>query len=270
MSGPTHVRVTLAVVLAVSLAGCGAVNVPFLGDADESDEKADEITADAVANLESVDAYNFTMSTVVEFGQNQLNMSADGSVNHSSERLVMESELGIRTNTSRSKEFSTVYVFADQRCRELDDDEGGGWNVTNDTTNRFDQGLTAADQRTLLNATGTEVDLLENETIRDQDVYVVRIRPNHDALTTVVENDTDVDLSNVDVQNATITQYVAQDSRRLLRSTIDLTYYVEGRLTTVTITQTYSGYGDVPPITASESARTAGCGTNLTATSTPY
>lgn len=263
MPGSTHVRVALALVLAVTLAGCGAVNVPFVDDGDASDGPGEAIATDAVAEMRSVSAYNFSMRMTVEFGQNQLNMSADGSVNHSSERLFMASVLGLQTNTSRSKDFSPVYVLDDTRCRY--DDAGRsdpGWNVTSNASGAWHQGLTPGEQGRLLNATGTTAVLVENTTVRGQDVHVVRITPNHDALRAVVANNSAVDFSNVDIRNATITQYVVQDSKRLLRSEMHVQYFLDGRLTTMRLTMTYSGFGDVPEITPPEDARDAGCEAN--------
>jgi outer membrane lipoprotein-sorting protein len=266
MPGSPPVRVVLALVLAVTLAGCGAVNVPFVDDDEASDGPGTEIATDAVAEMQSVSSYNFSMHQVVEFGQNQLNMSADGTVNHASERLFMESVLGLETNTSRSKDFSRVYLLDDTRCRYDDAGRGDpGWNVTTNASGAWHQGLTPGEQGRLLNATGTTAVLVENTTIRGQDAYVIRITPNHDALTDVVANNSQVDFSTVDVRNATITQYVAHDSKRLLRSEMHVEYFLDGRLTTMRLTMTYSSFGDVPEITPTEDAREAGCTTNASA-----
>lgn len=263
MSGSTSVRVTLALVLAVSLAGCGAVNLPFVGGDDPGDEQAEEIARDSVAEMESVAAYNFSTRMLVQFGQNRLNVTTDGTVNHTSDRLFMDTQLALNTNTSKSKDFSRVYVFGDQRCREEGDGTNAGtWNVTENASVSWNQGLSPAAQGRILNATGTHAELLDNATIHGQDVYVIRITPNHEALKQAVANESQADFSTVDIQNATITQYVAHDSNRLLRSEMDVRYYLDGRLTTMTLRMTYSDYGDVPEITPPEAAQDAGCSPN--------
>ncbi|NHN42131.1 hypothetical protein G9C85_10900 [Halorubellus sp. JP-L1] len=250
MTGSTHVRVALALVLAVSLAGCGAANLPFLGDDDPDDGEAERIAADAVGEMQSVSAYNFSTRQIVSFGQNELNVTTEGTVNHSSERLRMEVVESVETNTTRSKQFSTVYVVGDTRCRSVSNDESE-WNVTAGA-DAWNGGLSPAAQAEILNASGTEAALLENTTVRGQDAYVVRITPDVAALERVVANETTADLSQVTVRNATITQYVAHDDNRLLRSEIDLAFVQQGRLTTMTLAMTYSDYGDVPPITIPE------------------
>jgi len=250
MTGSTHVRVALALALAVSLAGCGAANLPFLGDEDPDDGEAERIAADAVGEMQTVSAYNFSTKQVVSFGQSELNVTADGTVNHSSERLRMEVVESVQTNTTRSKEFATVYVVGDTRCRSTSRSRTE-WNVTEDA-GAWNQGLSPAAQAEILNASGTEAALLENTTVRGQDAYVVRIKPDVATLQRVVANQTSADLSTVAVRNASITQYVAHDDNRLLRSELDLAFVQQGRLTRTTLTMTYSDFGDVGPITIPE------------------
>jgi len=250
MSGSTNVRVVLALVLAVSLAGCGATNLPFLGDDADDGGQAERIAADAVGEMQSASAYNFTMTQVVAFGQNEVNMTAAGTVNHTSERLFMDVTESVRTNTTRSKEFTDVYVVDDTRCWS-NRSTASGWSTTN-ASNLWNQGLSVDSQAALLNASGTTAVLRENTTVRGTTAYVVEVRPDEDALQRVVANSSGVDLSAVTVQNATLTQYVAQDDSRLLRSTMHVTFVQEGRLTTVDLEMTYSDYGDVPPITVPE------------------
>lgn len=250
MTGSTNVRVVLALVLAVSLAGCGAANLPFLGDDADSDGQAEQIAADAVGEMQSASAYNFTMTQVVAFGQNEVNMTADGTVNHASERLYMEVTESVLTNTTRSKEFTEVYVVDDTRCRS-NRSADLGWSSTN-ASGLWNQGLSMDAQASILNASGTTAVLRENRTVRGETAYVVELRPNVDALKRVVANTSDADLSAVTVRNATLTQYVSQDDGRLLRSTMHVTFVQEGRLTTVDLDMTYSDYDDVPPITIPE------------------
>jgi outer membrane lipoprotein-sorting protein len=250
MSGSTNVRVVLALVLAVSLAGCGAANLPFLGDDVDDDGQAEQIAADAVGEMQSASAYNFTMTQVVGFGQNEVNMTAEGTVNHATERLYMDVTESVLTNTTRSKEFTEVYVVDDTRCRS-DRNADSGWSSTNASA-LWNQGLSADSQASLLNASGTSAVLRENRTVRGEPAYVVEVRPDAAALKRVVVNSSDADLSAVTVQNATLTQYVSQDDNRLLRSTMHVTFVQEGRPTTVDLNMTYSDYGDVPPITVPE------------------
>jgi outer membrane lipoprotein-sorting protein len=250
MTGSTNVRVVLALVLAVSLAGCGATNLPFLGDDADDGGQAERIAADAVGEMQSVSAYNFTMTQVVAFGQNEVNMTAAGTVNHTSERLYMDVTESVLTNTTRSKEFAEVYVVDDTRCR-TDRDADSGWSSTN-ASGLWNQGLSMDSQAALLDASGTTALLRENRTVRGETAYVVEIRPDEDALKRAVANTSDADLSAVTVQNATLTQYVAHDDNRLLRSTMHVTFVQEGRLTTVDLNMTYSDYDDVPPIEVPE------------------
>lgn len=259
MTGSTHVRVSLALVLAVSLAGCGATGIPFVGDDGGDDGRAEAIATDSVAEMQSVSAYNYTLANVVTFGGNELNMSADGTVNHTSERLFMDAVLSVRTNTTQSKEFSRVYVLDDTRCRAVGPTAAPEWNVTDGDVDAWNQGLSVRDQGRILNASGTDAALLENETIRGTDVYVVRIEPDTEALKTVVANGSDADLSNVLVRNATITQYVSQDRKRLLRTEMTVDYVVDGRRTTLELTMTYSDFGTDHPIEPPEAAKEAGC-----------
>jgi outer membrane lipoprotein-sorting protein len=247
MTGSTHVRITLALVLAVSLAGCGATNLPFLGDGDDGDGRAEAIATDAVAEMQNVSTYNFSMRQVVSFGQNTLNVTADGTVNHSAQRLYMDVSQSVQTNTTRAKEFTEVYVVDGTRCW-ADDSVEDGWNESR-TTGAWNQGLSVADQATLLNASGTEAALLENQTVRGVDAYVVEISPDADALKRVVANGSDVDVADVAVRNATITQYVAQDDNRLLRSSMNVVFVQEGRVLTLDVTMTYSDYGTATNIT---------------------
>lgn len=250
MTGSTHARVALALVLAVSLAGCGATNLPFLGGDAADDGQAEAIATDAVAEMQSVSAYNFTMTQVVAFGQNEVNMTADGTVNHTSERLYMDVTESVLTNTTRSKEFTEVYVVDDTRCWE-DDSTDSGWNSTT-VAGVWNQGLSVESQGELLNATGTSAVLRENQTVRGETAYVVEIRPNVNALKRVVANDTGVDLGEVTVRNATVTQYVSQDSRQLLRTTMHVTFVQQGRKTTVDLEMNYMDYDDVGQITIPE------------------
>ena len=252
MSGSTHARVALALVLAVSLAGCGATNLPFLGDDAADDGEAEAIAADAVAEMQSVSAYNFTMTQVVAFGQNEVNMTADGTVNHTSERLYMDVTESVQTNTTRSKEFTEVYVVDDTRCWE-DSSTDSGWNSTT-VSGVWNQGLSVDSQGELLNATGTSAVLRENQTVHGETAFVVEIRPNVNALKDVVANDTGVDLAEVTVRNATLTQYVSQDDSQLLRTTMHVTFVQQGRTTTVDLEMHYTDYDDVGRITIPETA----------------
>ncbi|WP_323674695.1 hypothetical protein [Halorubellus sp. PRR65] len=250
MTGSTHARVALALVLAVSLAGCGATNLPFLGDDPAEDGQAEAIAADAVSEMQSVSAYNFTTTQIVSFGQNEVNMTADGTVNHTSERLYMDVAESVLTNTTRSKEFTEVYVVDDTRCWK-DSSTESGWNSTT-VSGVWNQGLSVDSQAALLNATGTSAVLRENQTVRGETAYVVEIAPNVNALKEAVANDSTVDLTEVTVRNATITQYVSQDDRRLLRTTMHVTFVQQGRKTTVDLEMNYDDYDDVGQITIPE------------------
>lgn len=247
MTGSTHLRVTLALVLAVSLAGCGATNLPFLDGEDADRGQGEAIAADSAAEMRNVSAYNFTMTQVVSFGQQRLNMTADGTVNHTSERLYLDGVQTVQTNTTRSKAFTEVYVLGDTRCRK-DPTAEGGWNETQ-TSGAWSQGLSPASQSTILNASGTSATLLANETVQGERAYVVEIEPDAGALKRVVANRSGTDVSAVTVQNATITQYVAHDDNALLRSDLHVTFVQNGRVTTLALTMTYSDYDDVDQIT---------------------
>jgi|GEM_PF-1161329 outer membrane lipoprotein-sorting protein len=263
MTGSTHVRVTLALVLAVSLAGCGAVNVPFFGGDDADDGAAEELAVDSVSKMESVSAYNFSMTNTLTFGQNVVNMTADGRINHTTERLFMENGLTIRTNTTRATEFTQVYVVNDTRCVKGGEDGETTWDVSNGSANAWNQGLSLDAQSRILNASGTEATLLENQTVRGEDAYVIRISPDPAAFRSVVaEQNKNVSFANVAVQNATITQYVAQDDKRLLKTEMDVRYRQGDEPRTMQLSMRYSDYGDVDPIKPPKKAKNAGCTAN--------
>ncbi|WP_435344596.1 hypothetical protein [Haloarchaeobius sp. HRN-SO-5] len=243
MSRRNHVLVSLSLALLVSLAGCATFTGSTDGGAGAGAQQGAEIRNDVVNEMESVESYNFSMVTTVSFGENEQVTESNGTVNVTAQRMVTESVTTVRTNSSQSKLGSTTYVFGDQQCLNL----GGDWDQSTVDRSPWRTGANMSVQQELLNQSDAR---LYNDTLDGEDVYVIEVRPSQEAIQSLLAgSETDVEF-----QDVTYRQYVDREDERLLRSTMNATYYVSGRQANLSVTMTFSDYNTTEPIELPASA----------------
>ncbi|WP_435361026.1 hypothetical protein [Haloarchaeobius sp. DFWS5] len=235
MNRRKHALTALALALLVSLAGCGF----FLGnDGEEEVPDSEQIKADAVAQMEAVNAYNYSMVTTVAFGDNSMTTEAVGTVNVSAQKMSANPmQTSVKTNSTKTTKVTRVFIFDDQQCAHVND----SWEQQPVDRSPWVGGANMSAQQDLLNDSSASV---YNGTLNGEDVYVVEVTPDKSAIDQLVG-----DVENVEFQNVTYTQYVDTDSKRLLKSDMDAQYIVNGREATMSVEMSFSDYGTKHEIT---------------------
>ncbi|WP_256297735.1 hypothetical protein [Haloarchaeobius salinus] len=237
MSTRTHVLVPLALALLVALAGCTAIG-GGPGDQDgDGPGEGQEIRSEVANEMASIDSYNYSMVTAVEFQDNEQVTESSGTVDVAAQRMVSESVTTVRTNSSRTRQGSTAYVFGEQQCLEL----GGSWEQSTVDRSPWRSGTNVSVLTELLNSSSAR---LSNDTYRGQDVHVIVVEPSDDAVQTLL-GDTG---SDVEFTGVTYTQYVDTESKRLLRSDMNATYFASGREVDLTVSMRFSDFNTSHPI----------------------
>jgi outer membrane lipoprotein-sorting protein len=230
MSTRTHLLVPLALALLVALAGCTALG----GGGNQDDDglgEGQEIRSEVANEMAAVDSYNFSMVTSVEFGENEQVTESNGTVDVDAQRMVTESITTIRTNSSRTRQGSTSYVFGDQQCLNLD----GDWEQSTVDRSPWRSATNVSVLTELLNSSSAR---LYNDTYDGQDVHVIVVEPSDQAVQTLLgDTETDVEFNDV-----TYTQYVDTESKRLLRSDMNASYFTSGREVDLTVSMRFSDF----------------------------
>lgn len=236
MSTRTTALLPLALALLVALAGCTAIGGGNrAGDGDLGE--GEEIRSDVANEMATIESYNFSMVTSVEFGDNEQVTESNGTVHVDDRRMVTESVTTVRTNSSRTRQGSTAYVFGDQQCLNL----GGSWEQSTVNRSPWRSAANVSVLTELLNGSTTR---LYNTTYRGEDVHVVVVRPTDEAVQALV---TDVE-SDVEFEDVTYTQYVDADADRLLRSDMNATYFTSGREVELTVSMRFSDFNTSHPV----------------------
>ncbi|MFD1644153.1 hypothetical protein [Haloarchaeobius litoreus] len=236
MSTRTHVLVPLALALLVALAGCTAIGGSGDQDSDGLGE-GQEIRGEVANEMASVDSYNFSMVTTVGFGDNEQVTESNGTVDVAAQRMVSESITTIRTNSSRTRQGSTAYVFGDQQCLDLD----GDWEQSTVDRSPWRSATNVSVLTELLNSSTAS---LYNDTYNGQDVHVIVVEPTDEAVQTLLA-DTN---TSVEFNDVTYTQYVDTESKRLLRSDMNATYFTSGREVDLSVSMRFSDFNTSHPI----------------------
>ncbi|WP_439028604.1 hypothetical protein [Haloarchaeobius sp. DT45] len=232
MNSRKHVFVAVALALLVALAGCSAFVGTPTDDQDQETPEGKQIKADAVNQMQSVHAYNYSMVTVVEFSDNELRTESSGTVNISSQRMSATNIVtAVRTNSTQTRSFSQAYIFGDQQCLRINDK----WEQSDVERSPWRANASLGAQQAILNDSETT---LRNGTLNGQDVYVIEVTPDREAIQQLVGEDT----GNVDFQKVTYQQYIDRESKQLLQSTMNATYVVNGRQATLNVEMAFTDY----------------------------
>lgn len=236
MSTRTNVLVPVALALLVALAGCAAIDGSGPPESGDRGEGA-EIRSDVANEMATIESYNFSLVTTVEFGENEQVTESNGTVHVDDRRMVSESITTVRTNSSRSKKASTAYVFGDQQCLDVD----GDWTQSTVDRSPWRSSANASALTELLDGSTSR---LYNDTLRGEDVHVIVVEPTDEAVQALLgEEDTDVEFEDV-----TYTQYVSTDDRRLLRSDMNASYFTQGREVQLTVSMRFSDFNTSHPV----------------------
>ncbi|WP_435317098.1 hypothetical protein [Haloarchaeobius sp. TZWSO28] len=233
MNSRKHVFIAVALALLVALAGCSAfVGTPSDGSDDETPE-GQEIKADAVNQMQSVNAYNYSMVTVVEFSGNELRTESTGTVNVSAQRMSATNIVtAVRTNSTQTRSFSEAFIFGEQQCLHIGDE----WRQEDVENSPWRTNASLGAQQEILNNSKST---LRNETLANgQEVYVIEVTPSQEAIQQLVGDDT----GNVDFGEVTYRQYIDRDSKQLVKSTMNATYVVNGRAANLSVEMSFSDY----------------------------
>ncbi|WP_257299876.1 hypothetical protein [Haloarchaeobius sp. FL176] len=243
MSTRTHLLVPLALVLLVALAGCTALGGSGGPQDDDSLGEGQEIRSEVANEMAAIDSYNVSMVTAIEFGANEQVTESNSTVDVAAQRMVTDSITTIRTNSSRTRQGSTTYVFGDQQCLDLD----GSWEQSTVDRSPWRSATNVSVLTELLNSSDAR---LYNDTYDGQDVHVIVVKPSDEAVQTLLA-DTE---SDVEFNDVTYTQYVDTESKRLLRSDMNATYFTSGREIQLTVSMRFSDFNTSHPIELPQSA----------------
>ena len=231
MSTRTHLLVPLALALLVALAGCTALGGGGGNQDDDGLGEGQEIRSEVANEMAAIDSYNFSMVTTVEFNDNEQVTESNGTVDVAAQRMVTDSITTIRTNSSRTRQSSTAYVFGDQQCLDLD----GGWEQSTVDRSPWRSATNVSVLTDLLNSSSAR---LYYDTYDGRDVHVIVVEPSDQVVQRLLgDTETDVEFNDV-----TYTQYVDTESKRLLRSDMNASYFTSGREVDLTVSMRFSDF----------------------------
>lgn len=239
-------RAVLALVALVLLAGCLGFGGP-----PPSDPGAETVVDEAASHSADVETYRFAHDIAVTASDGEdthrVTVDATGAVNRTAQRL--------RVNTTH--EGTTRQTFVDGDTAYTECESPWGWGVENVSEDTADDWRTA-------DPLGRQIDLMQsspvywagNETIDGVAVHVVEARPSGETLTQYGER-RQTGLFGPDIEDATFTAYVAEDSGRLLRTVFTFTVTGEGGSAEARMTTRFTDVGSRVDITIPVEARSA-------------
>lgn len=220
--------------LAVALAGCGTMT-SVLGDDDGgpdvnvSNYDAETLAQDAQAAMESVDSYTFEMDMEMaaqsQMGEASIEMSGDGRANIANERLYMDMHMDVSTPMQSASEDVEAYQVGDTMYTKI----RGTWQTQPAEQSTWSQTGPGQQSAYLEDA---EVSIEGAETVNGEDTLVVSVEPTDEALEAVAATSADsqdVSASRMEIESATVTQYIAaEEPHYVMRTELAMTAVVDG------------------------------------------
>jgi len=238
-------------------AGCAEVLGP---SRPPSDQRAVDAVDRSLAATADVESYRFTFDGGAEASKDheqvQLDVGGEGVVDVAGQRL--------NVTTRADDDTRRVYMTDEAAYRECAT-PWSGWGRENlSGSTEWLNYTPAGEQLALLDR--TDVYWRGTETVDGTEAAVVVAYPTKDELRSVAEaQGTDVtDLANVNLQNATVTVWIAEETGLLLKARRDLEMKRRGATATVTVTFRFSGYDAPvnvtrPPFDEDDVWETEGC-----------
>ncbi|RDI69795.1 hypothetical protein [Halopelagius longus] len=238
-----------AVVVALLLltAGCSALT----DDRPPSDERAVDATAKAASALDPVSTYRFALDGTVRASDGDrtrtVDVDGEGVVDTRQRKMASNATVDGRTRRQYLDGYTTY-----AECAEPWD----GWSVENASNST---------EWTKLTPLGRQVEILQrsnvywegNRTVDGNRTAVVVAHPSKRTLTSLPSvGRTATDLSEADVDNATLRMWIDAETGRPVKSELDVSLSTGGASGELEATTRYYGYGEPANVTIPSSART--------------
>ncbi|GAA0651264.1 DUF6612 family protein [Salarchaeum japonicum] len=244
-----HRRTVALVLLAglVALSGCaGLTDSSPTTTASNVNASADDVQADTLDAMANVTAYEFDADIDQDLGNIQTTLRLTGVVNKTAERMYQRTDAtatrGDQSNSATTETYvvgDTAYVHS-QGVWQTQPTPEGAWTST--PTDRQVAFLTDA-----------EVTVLNTTTVDGVETYALSVQPDPESVTSYAENRNSID-GDVSVESVSVTQYVAVDTHRIQKATLDMTLTIDGQTLEQTLTITFSDYGTETDITVPDDA----------------
>ncbi|MGB9986782.1 DUF6612 family protein [Salarchaeum japonicum] len=244
-----HRRTVALVLLAglVALSGCAGLTDSSPTDTTSNvDADADAVQADTLDAMTTVTSYEFSADLQQDLGNVQTDIDLTGVVNTTAERMYQKSD-ATATRGDQSTSATTKSYIA------------------NDTAYIHSQGVwqtRPAPERTWTNTpvdrqvqflTGAEVTVLNKTTVDGVETYALSVQPDPERVAGYIENQSSVG-GDATVDSVSVTQYVAVDTHRIRKATLDMSATIQGQTIDQTLTITFSEYGTETDITVPDEA----------------
>ncbi|MEE6210951.1 DUF6612 family protein [Salarchaeum sp. III] len=244
-----HRRTVALVLLAglVALSGCAGItdSSPTTTTADVN-ASADAVQADTLDAMASVTSYEFDADLTQDLGSIQTDIALTGVVNKTAERMYQRTDAtatrGDQSNSATTETYivnNTAHIHS-QGVWQTRPAPEGTWTST--PTDRQVQFLTDAD-----------ITVLNKSTVDGVETYALSVQPDPESVTSYAENQSSVS-GDVSVESVSVTQYVAVDTHRIQKATLDMTLTLDGQTLEQTLTITFSEYGTDTDITVPDEA----------------
>lgn len=224
-------------VLSVGLAGCSG-----LTGGDEELTEAERLQQDAIADMEDVDSYTFTMDMSMDMESDQgdatIDIRADGAANRAEERMYMNMTMDITSQGQTQSINQEVYQLGETMYVQ----QFGTWQSQSVGSDAWENN-NAAQQSELLE--DADVSIVGNDTVNGVEVRVLEVEPDEEALEEFAQSGTNTGQSgptqsSMSIESATVRQYVAAESPHyVLRTEMDMEATVEGNPVTMTMTMSF-------------------------------
>lgn len=250
MTRTRTIAIVLAVVLAIGLAGCGALSADSNDggtDVDPSNYSAESLQQEAQASMEAVDSLTLEMNIDMDIegpmSSGSMSIEGEGAANYGTERMHFES-LEVDLSTPRGDRSASGEAYQVGSTMYVND--GTGWNSqpADDTTWSQD---TATQQTDLLE--DAEVSIEGAESVNGQDALVVSVAPSDAALEEMAGSTAgsgSTSANSMEIESATVTQYIAaEEPHYVLKSEVEMVVVgSQGEEVDMTMTVTMDDHGE--------------------------
>lgn len=229
MTRTRTVAVIVAVVLAVGLAGCGAMSADggsadsSAADINTSNYDASELASSASTTMSEVESYTFTTDISIEASDDtstaSIEMEGDGKANHATERMYMDMHMDIDAGMRSVSEDVEAYQVGDTVHMKV----RGDWQ-SQPAQQATWTGTGPGMQSELL--ADSDVSIEGTETVNGEETIVVSVDPDEQTLEELAKQQSSTDASNEDmeIRSASVTQYVSpEEPHYVVKSEIQMT-----------------------------------------------
>lgn len=239
----------LALVAAlVATSGCSALNdSATTTTAPQSDVDAAAVQSQALAAMENATTYEYELTGTQHVQGTTVTYDSSGVVNRDRKRMHADATATATRGDQSNTVTTETYVVDDVQYVH----QQGVWQTKQLDRDAWSQNALGR-QRDILD--GADVSYLNTTTVDGVETYAISVDPGEASLADYVQSRNDVN-GDVSVDDVHIVQYVAVDTHRLRKVSLDMSVSVNGNTVDQQFTITYHDYGTETTIEVPDEAK---------------